>query len=145
MAKTYAKNAQLRVDGKKIPAGEYNGTPKTAYDEKSFTAETLLAADQMVVATVPKGARIIRAVILASGAVGAAGNLQLGYLDNGKDGASAAGLGTAVQTGSGVLPMQGVEIGRKFQAETEIVLSVSANATSATGKTLKTVVEFLVD
>jgi hypothetical protein len=128
--------------------GDVKGRVKHAYD--SYVAAGALALNNVInVMKLPAGARVLEA-ILVSDDLGTTGTLDLGWTDNGVDGASANGLLSAVdvhtaaiQARAGGITPAVAGIFKKFSAETQLQVKVSA-ATTAAG-TIKVGVLYVLD
>lgn len=147
MATFYGLNATLRdnsVPSKKIPSTDQGGRVRVAYDEITL-AGVALTTDTIKMMKLPSGARILNAVLNAS-ALGA-GSLNVGWENNGIDGAAAAGIfaATAVAAASAVSMSSTYSASQftKFSAETQISIVPSVN-TSAAG-TIKLAVTYSLD
>lgn len=137
MAQFYGSNATLRdnsIPSKKIQSGDDHGRLRVAYDEFSLPS-ALALGDLINLGKVPAGARV-HDVILFNDAL-TAGALNIGWLANGVDAASAAGFKAAVSVAAAATSrMDSGAAGqfKTFGADTQIQAAVSTAITGTSGK-----------
>lgn len=127
-----------------------HGRVRRAYDSYTLAAEAT-TADTIDMMKLPKGARIVDARFIAP-SDGTTGQWNVGWTDNGTDGADADGLfigSSAGDTGGGAVDSKllGTRPGynQKFSEETLIQLACAENTTASDGDTLELEVFYIVD
>jgi len=131
------------------PKGQYNSRLHVLHDTKTFTATVFAAAVPMIMGKIPAGA-IVRDVILDSADVGAATTVDVGWLVNADEVADPNGFISALDnSGQAALGKMTDTAGmpgqdKKFTAETEVVITPSADTTAFTGDITCTVIYSVV-
>lgn len=135
------------VNNGKIRPGEQNGHKKVLFEEYTFAAE-LLSGSTLKIGKLPKGARVISAT-LKSPDLGGTGTIDVGTLaSDGGDAAdpdafiaAADASGQAVHSvgaGAGLLAV-------KYAGEVVVEALFTGGTVSATGKTIRFAIEYIVD
>lgn len=140
MANKYSSNYQaayVDVPASKIPPGEQSGDVKTMYAEYVADGE-LAVADVLYLGKLPKGARVVGGRIICP-ASGITGIFDVGYLANGVDAADADAFVVAADPGAAAVSadIAGAGLGKKFEAETTVVLDPSEVTAALNGLTIK--------
>jgi hypothetical protein len=136
MATFYGINATKRdnsVPAQKIDAMDVQGRVRVAYDEITL-AGAITTSDVIKMMKLPAGARILDAH-LVSADLGTTGTLNVGWEDNGVDGAAASGIFSAADVNSAALSAKmaatySTNLLKKFSAETQISIVPAANTTA---------------
>lgn len=137
MAQYYGSNATLRdnsVPSKKIAAQDAGGRLRCAYDEFSLPS-ALALGDLINLGKVPSGARI-HDVTLDCDAL-TAGAVNVGWLANGVDNASANGFMAAQSVAAAArvsLAAGAAGAWKVFGADTQLQIAVSTAITATSGK-----------
>ena len=139
--------AYVNKPSEKAGKGEYNGHVKILFDEYVVPAANELAtADFIYLGKLPKGARVIGGKVKCE-AAGATGIFQIGYEANGVDAVDVDGFAAAVDPGAAAVlqELDGAAIGKKFLAETTVVLDVTEVTADAGGDTYQVWIQYIVD
>ena len=146
MSTLYGRNYdEVYNDNGKVSPGEYNGHKKVMFEDYTFAAEAS-SADTLKLGKLPKGARVLSCT-LKSPDLGGTGTIDVGTQANGTESADQDGF-IAAADASGQAVQQagsGANIGVKFSAETVVQAYFSGATGSATGKTIKVWIEYIVD
>ena len=129
--------AFINVPSEKINPGEVSGSVKNEY--ASFTgAAELATTDTVFLAKLPAGARVLECKVRCP-ATGATGIFDIGYQANGVDAADLDGFVVGADPGAAAVYAAGAgaALGKKFSAETNVVLTPTEVTASFTGKTLE--------
>lgn len=146
MSTLYGRNYdEVYNNNGKVDPGEYNGHKKVMFEDYTFAAEAS-SADIIKLGKLPKGARVLSAT-LKSPDLGGTGTIDVGTADNGTESADQDGF-IAAADASGQAVQQagsGAYIGQKFSEETVVQAYMNGATGSATGKTIKCWIEYIVD
>lgn len=135
----------------KVPAKEHSGKERFVYDEYVFLVNAFAANDEIEVMKLPKGAKIVNAVV-RSPSLGTTGIFDLGIRSNGVEAAdqdylvaSADAGGQAVcqeaRTGTGAV----AGLFATLSADTQVVLKCTEITTAAIGLKIQVAVEYVVE
>jgi len=150
MTDLYGSNytkAYVNKPSEKAGTGEYNGHVKILFDEYVVpTANELATADFIYLGKLPKGARVLGGKVKTD-AAGATGIFDIGYLANGVDAADADAFAASVDPGAAAVlqELNGVAIGKKFEAETTVLIDVTEVTADAGGDRIQVWIEYVVD
>jgi len=150
MTDLYGSNytkAYVNKPSEKAGKGEYNGHVKILFDEYVVpTANELATADFIYLGKLPKGARVLGGKVKTD-AAGATGIFDIGYLANGVDAADADAFAASVDPGAAAVlqELNGVAIGKKFEAETTVLIDVTEVTADAGGDRIQVWIEYVVD
>jgi len=132
-------------DNGKYDIGDNGGRVRVLHDTYTLPAD-LADDDTIVIGKLPKGARVISAM-MKSADLGGSGTLNLGYQANEDDAADEDGFivagdhsGQASQTsgsGAGIL--------KKFESETIVQVQADGVTSGATGVVLKVLIQYVVE
>lgn len=146
MSTLYGRNYdEVYNNNGKVDPGEYNGHKKVMFEDYTFAAEAS-SADIIKLGKLPKGARVLLCT-LKSPDLGGTGTIDIGTTDNGTEPADQDGF-IAAADASGQAVQQagsGAYIGQKFSEETVVQAYMNGATGSATGKTIKVWLEYIVD
>jgi len=146
MSTLYGRNYdEVYNDNGEVSPGEYNGHKKVMFEDYTFAAEAS-SADILKLGKLPKGARV-RSCTLKSPDLRGTGTIDVGTQANGTESADQDGF-IAAADASGQAVQQagsGANIGVKFSAETVVQAYFNGATGSATGKTIKVWIEYIVD
>ena len=150
MTDLYGSNytkAYVNMPSEKAGKGEYNGHVKILFDEYVVpTANELATADFIYLGKLPKGARVLGGKVKTD-AAGATGIFDIGYLANGVDAADADAFAASVDPGAAAVlqELNGAAIGKKFEAETTVLIDVTEVTADAGGDRIQVWIEYVVD
>lgn len=150
MATVYGVNNTkkfISVPSEKVPAKEESGKIRVAYDSFVFTANIFAATDFINLMVLPKGAKIVDAIVKAP-SLGTTGIFDLGWLANGVDAADADGLVSAADAGGQAVAKHiSTEAGLFLElgAETQIVLDCTEATDAAIGKKIEVAVFYVLE
>lgn len=157
MAALYGANATKRdvnVPSEKIEVSEQHGRVRRAYDSYTVTASEITSGDTIDMMKLPAGAKIVNARIIApvDGGGTPAGILNIGWTDNGVDGADADGLfvgASQVDFGAGAIDNKllgtSPAYNKKFSAETLIQMVSTETSAGSSGNVIELEVFYVVD
>lgn len=134
----------------KVEAKEHSGKERFAYDAYVFLANAFAANDEIEVMKLPKGAKIVNAVV-KSPSLGTTGIFDLGIRSNGVEAADQDYLVLAADAGGQAVVQQarsGVGVAGLFatlSAETQVVLKCTEVTTAAIGLKIEVAVEYVVE
>ncbi len=131
------QSAFVNVPASKINSPDQSGGVKHMY--MSFTgAAELGTSDTLYLGKIPAGSRVVECKVRCP-ATGATGTFDIGYQANGVDAAALNGFVVAANPGAAAVYAagNGAAMGKKFTAETDVVLTPSAATASFTGKTVE--------
>lgn len=156
MAALYGANATKRdvnVPSEKLDVTEQHGRVRRAYDSITLAAE-LNSSDTIDFMKLPAGAKIIdaRVIIPVDGGGIPAGIINIGWTDNGVDGADADGMfvgASEVDFGAGAIDAKllgtSVAYNKKFSAETLIQAVCTETSAGSSGNVIELEVLYVVD
>lgn len=151
MAQYKGKNAAIAtgVNGAaKLESGEHVGRVRMLYEEIDLTAQALAATDTILVgAKLQAGARVIEAVIAAPVAFGV-GTLDLGWSASLTDALDADGFiaaGNVSAAAKIVMPAGAPGLGKKFDSETQVLITANGTIAAGAGKVLKVWLYYVLD
>ena len=152
MATVYGVNytsAYVTNPSEKIPANQHSGKSRWAYDKYVFAANVMAVNDLIYLMKLPKGAKIINAIVKAP-SLGTTGIFDLGILTNGVEAAdqdffvaSADAGGQAVQKTAYASLAAGVFV--QLSAETQVLLKCTEATDVANGLTIEVAIEYSVE
>lgn len=131
-----------------IDTGEYSGKVRSLYDSYVFTNDAFSASDNIVLQSLPKGARVIDAIVKCPSIGATDGIFTLGYQANGIDSADPDAFVTADAGGQAVLARMAAGAAgafKKFDADTSLILDCTQAATAASGAKIEVVVLYVLD
>jgi len=153
MADFSSSNYTLAYDNQpssKLDVTEQHGRVRRAYAEYTLLAE-LLITETISMLKLPAGARVVDSRISAP-SDGTTGQLDVGWIDNGSDGADDDGLFDGLSeadTGGGAVDSKiastSAGYNKKFSKETEFQITALEATTASTGDTYKLEVYYIVD
>jgi hypothetical protein len=148
MATLYGVNAALIVAGSKAGKGEVNGHVKTLFDEITMTAEAANGDVLKIGPGLPKGARVLRALVKCPD-LGGTGTLELGNAV-GADAVEAADSDAFASLDASGQALQdandaGAGILHKYLEAVDVELKFVGATASATGKLIQVAVQYIVD
>lgn len=151
MATVYGVNAvkaQSENGAIKVQSGEAVGRVRSVYDEYTFPAAAFASGDVIEIGSkLPAGARVVDAQVKCP-SLGTTGIFTLGYAANGLDVADPDAFLTADAGGQAVLAkpsLSSAGILKKFEAETQLILTSTEVTTAAAGLKIQVEVEFVLD
>lgn len=153
MAELYGNNYKLAyvdVPAKQIGVGEQAGRKRILFDSHTFAAAVNPIADVIKIGKLPKGARVLEAVV-SSQSLGTTGILNLGWAASadGLEAASAAGFITGADAGGqavkALMAAGAAGLGKKFAAEVDVQLVLTEATDGALGDSVSVWIEYILD
>ena len=134
---TQYKLAHVDVPSVKIPSGEFRADVLCMYMDYLADAE-LATTDTLFLGKLPANVRVIE-VKFRCPATGATGIFNIGYQANGVDVADLDAFVVGADPGAAAVYADGAGagLGKKFTAETNVVLTPTEITAAMTGKTLE--------
>lgn len=145
---TYATKRDNTVPAEKLETQVDGGRIRVSYD--SYSCSAVLALNDVIkLGKLPAGARVV-GFWLKSADLGTAGKLDLGWEANGVDAVDVDGFLAAVDVNAAAVTkdqssqanMPG--LGKKFGAETQIIVTAN-EATTATSGTIEVCIQYVID
>lgn len=138
------QDAYVDVPSSKINPGDVSGDVKSLVATFTPAAE-LTTADTLYLGKLPAGARVLH-VLSRFPASGATGIVDVGYQANGVDAADLNGFVEGIDPGAAAVLAAGTgaAIGKKFTAETTVVMTPTENTAAATGNEIKIIILYSV-
>jgi len=131
-----------------IDTGEYSGKVRSLYDSYVFPANAFSASDNIVLQSLPKGARVVDAIVKAP-SLGTTGIFSLGYFANGVDSEDLDAFVVSADAGGQAvlakMPAGAAGAFKKFEAETSLVLDCTEVTQAAAGLKIEVVVLYVLD
>ena len=153
MAELYGNNFKLAyvdVPAKQVGVGEQAGRKRILFDSHLFAANVNAIADVIKIGKLPKGARVLEAVISAP-SMGTTGIFDLGWAASG-DGLEAAdadgfivGSDAGGQAVKSLMAAGRPGLGKKFLSDVDVQLVLTEATDAALNKTISVWIEYILD